>query len=57
MTMITDHVFRALVNGSSRATSHPVRRVRPGMCFYLGRCDRPRSEHITAAEYRARRST
>lgn len=54
--MIVSHVFR-LYSGKSAALAgrDGVGRVDAGNCWYFARCNRPESEHITRAEYRARR--
>ena len=39
---ITDHVFRTHSNGT---TTGERSGIRPGMCSYLGRCDRPKGDH------------
>lgn len=56
--LITSHVFRITnVGGSPPSGRRTPPRVRPGYCCWLGTCDRPEAEHITADDYRQWKET
>lgn len=53
--MIDDHAFRKghISPTSTGEGNNRGQNVVPGMCAYLGTCNRPRSEHARAVQPRA----
>ncbi len=50
--LITDHVFRLYAAGAYTANAQGVQ---PGMCGWLGTCNRPESDHAAARSYQQHR--